>query len=274
MRTLLRWLGVALLLDGLLSALLGKSYVRLWRSAPGPLGALSRGMLGWPFWAVRLGGVAEAVLGLRVLAAAPLQVRQLYHYFAPIYDASSFTWRERLYPEAHAAFDRALAAYLPPGGRVLDLGCGTAANLERILALGLPYGSYTGVDLTPEMLAVARQKFGHLSKVSFRQLDLLSDPLPEGEYDLIISTWVFSHLTDPRRVVETGLERLKPGGHMVLLFLSRPQEWPYPLQLAEKCFLQVGAARPVAEDVWRSFPGRESVQQFGGGELTMMVLRK
>lgn len=75
-------------------------------------------------------------------------------------------------------------------------------------------------------------------------------------------------------MVEKGLERLKPGDHMVLLFLSQAREWPSPLQLLGKYFLQIIAARSVPEEVWRAFPGQESVQQFSSGELTMMVLRK
>jgi SAM-dependent methyltransferase len=75
----------------------------------------------------------------------------------------------------------------PASLRRRSLGCGTAANLERLIALDLPFESYTGVDLSEAMVNRARAKFAHLPNVHFQQLDLLTDPLPMGPFDLVVS---------------------------------------------------------------------------------------
>lgn len=165
-----------------------------------------------------------------------------------------------------------MAEHLPPGGSVLDLGCGTGVNVARLLRLGIPFSRYVGIDLTPQMLAVARRKFGDLPNVTFQRLDLLRDPLPEGEFDLVISTWVFSHLRKRAgEVVEKAMQRLKPGGHIVLLMFSRPDSWLDPVAEA---LGRIILARPVPKDIYESFPGRVALQPLAGGLATLVVLRR
>ncbi len=154
------------------------------------------------------------------------------------------------------------------------MGCGVGANVSRLIALEIPYSSYTGVDLTPEMLHYAINRYNHLPNVSFQQLNLISDPLPEGPYDLIISTWVLEHLPHPAQVVEKAWEHLQPGGHMVLLFeaqadslLSRIINQIYPLF----------SAKLVAKSEYRNFPGEIILEKhFSGplGDLALLVLEK
>lgn len=68
------------------------------------------------------------------------------------------------------------------------------------------------------MLAQARKKFGDLSNVRLQQFDLMTSALPEGPYDLILSTWVFEQIPDPALVVANAWDRLREGGHILLLF--------------------------------------------------------
>lgn len=270
---LLRVLGLLLLVDGTLGLVLGRAYAYRWvvGHATSPYYRAVSWVAGRADWLVRLFGVAEAVLGLAVLARAPVGVRELYGVVARFYDPVSFVWRNWLYPDLHRAFDRALATYLPQGGRVLDLGCGTGANLERLLALGLPFGSYTGVDLSEDMLTRAREKFAQVTNVQFQQLDLLADPLPEGPFDLVVSTWVFSHLPEPERVVEKAWGRLRHGGQMVLLFLTETGTW---LDALIKPIARIFSARPLPEDVYRRFPGLVSRDRFGSRITALVVLQK
>lgn len=79
----------------------------------------------------------------------------------------------------------------------MDLGCGTGFNLARLQGLDLPFRTSTGVDLSADMLARARAKFAQFPNIEFRQLDLLADPLPEGPFDLVVSTNAFEHLPNP-----------------------------------------------------------------------------
>ncbi|MBI2942247.1 MAG: class I SAM-dependent methyltransferase [Chloroflexi bacterium] len=268
-----RALGALLIADGLLKLACGRRYVRLWRTAA-TIPLYSR-VVDWFLrrsgGTLRLIGVAKVALGLAALARAPLEVRELYRAVAPIYDAASFLWREWLYPDAHRALDRALTTYLPPGGHVLDLGCGTGANLERLLAQGLPFGSYVGIDLSEGMLARAGARFARVANVQLQRRNLLTDPLPAGPFDLIVSTWVFSHLPQPERVVANAWEQLRPGGHALLLFLSETGSW---LDRLRRPFWEFFHACPLPEAVYRRFPGLVSVERFGGGTATLVVLRK
>ena len=258
--TALRWvLGIGLIVDGLRRLLTGCPEVVMLRgrrrSSRSGMGRLVGGM--------ELGG------GLALLETKPLTVPQLYRIVARGYDPLSRLWRHWLIPDVQSAFDRALRAYVPAGGSVLDLGCGTGANPERLAALGLAFGSYTGVDLSPAMLAVARRKFGGLSNTSFQQIDLLSDPLPEGPFDVIVSTWVFSHLPNPDAIVTRALTRLRPGGHVILLFLADPGNWVSP---AEDLILRPFSARAVAKATYQAFPHLTQIETFAGGALALAVL--
>ena len=275
-KKLIRWIGAYFLLDGLLTLFLGWKYVRLfrWGQRKSPYRRMIEWLLDLPTWQLRGAGAAEAGLGLLVLGKAPLDVPTLYRWVASGYAAIDPGWREWFYPRAHEAFDRALASGLTQDGDVLDLGCGVGANLARLRAMRLPFGSYTGVDLTDAMLRRAKERYGDLPKVRFQQLDLMSDALPEGPYGLIVSTWVFEHLPDSARVAEKAWELLKPRGRMVLLFeaqassfLSRVIDLIYPFF----------SAHLVEENEYRRFPGQVVLEDhFSGplGDLTLLVLEK
>jgi SAM-dependent methyltransferase len=224
-----------------------------------------------PSWVARLTGGLETLVGLSLLGHAPLNAVELYHRLARFYDPAREVWRRRIAGHVHDAFDQALAHYLTPNGQILDLGCGTGAALERLLALRLPFGTYTGVDLSPDMLARARQKFGYLPNVHFEQRDLISEPLPNGPFDLILSTWVLHLLRDPSDVVAKAEAQLRPGGHVILLLVSETAPWLTSLeQLALKPF----GARPVPRRVYQRFPGLVSVDTSYGGALVLAVLEK
>jgi SAM-dependent methyltransferase len=178
------------------------------------------------------------------------------------------------HPEAFATFDEALRDRLPEGGRVLDLGCGTGPNLARLLSLSLPYGTYTGVDLSPDMLGRARAKFGQLPNVEFRQLDLLADPLPEGPFDLVVSTNVFEHLPDAKGVAGKAVARLRPGGTALLMFLV---DAGLGHNLAMQALFRWLSAQSLTEAEYRHFPGLRSEQRFtgrNGGVNVLLELRR
>lgn len=220
----------------------------------GPTGVVSRPT------ALLLGGV-EMGLGLALLQQAPVEPETLYAVAAPVYDALAPLWRDWLYRDPLRAFDAAIAEALPPGADVLDLGCGTGAVLQRLLALDRRLGSYTGVDLSAAMLARARAKFGRLTYARFAQVDLRVDPLPDGPFDRIVSAWALEHLPEPRRLVEAARARLRPGGRLVLFFEldgAGPRAW------AMRTVWRFFAARLIHEDEARAWPGLVSLRRFRG----------
>ncbi len=110
--------------------------------------------------------------------------------------------------------ERALGSLLPDltGLEVLDLGCGTGRGLA--LAAGRNAGSLTGVDRSHEMLAVAGRKLGRRAKLICA--DATRVPLPDGSADVIIASFLASHIQDlPAFALEVH-RLLRSGGHLFL----------------------------------------------------------
>jgi SAM-dependent methyltransferase len=202
----------------------------------------------WQLW-----GKAVAVLNKMFLDGSTF-----YRLIAPGYATIYQAVRERIYPQAYETFHGAISSCLVPDGEVLDLGCGVGANLTCLKTLQLPLGSYTGVDLTDAMLQRAQERYGNLPNVSFKQLDLMTDPLPEGPYDLIISTWVFEHLPDPVKVADKAWEKLRPGRQMVLLIKTQARS--IVNQVTDTIYSLIGA-HCIKENEYRQFPGQVMVEE-------------
>jgi len=89
--------------------------------------------------------------------------------------------------------------------RALELGVGTGETARRVLALH-PEATWTAIDANEAMLGRARET---LLDADLR-LSRLEDPLPEGPFDLVVSTLVVHHLDGPgkqdlfRRVFDVG----------------------------------------------------------------------
>lgn len=210
-------------------------------------------------------GIAEAALGLALLDRVPIEPATLYRTVAPVYDSLSKIWRDWLYRGPLVALDAAVVSALPGGGDVLDLGCGTGAVLERLLALQIRFHTYTGVDLSPEMLARARAKLSGMPGVRFEQLDICVGRLPEGPFDLVVSAWALEHLPLPGPAVAAARARLGPGGRVVLLFEvdgRGPRAWV--LRRLWRFF----AVTLVGEEDARTWPGLVSLRRLHGlGDL-------
>ena len=102
--------------------------------------------------------------------------------------------------------------------RVLDLGAGTGL-LSAEIARRFPRAGITLVDLSVEMLRVARRRFAQLpGRFEFRVMDFARKELPAG-YDLVASAFSVHHLTDgdKRELFEKVHGALVPGGVFVNL---------------------------------------------------------
>jgi ubiquinone/menaquinone biosynthesis C-methylase UbiE len=107
---------------------------------------------------------------------------------------------------------------LQPGETVLDLGSG--GGLDCFLAARQvgPTGYVIGVDMTPEMLTLARataERMG-IENVSFRQGYIEQIPVEDGVVDVIISNCVINLTPDKRRVLSEMKRVLKPGGRIAI----------------------------------------------------------
>lgn len=113
--------------------------------------------------------------------------------------------------------------YAKPGGRVLDIGCGTGFLLERLAGRGF---SGVGIDLSPESVEHARRRLAEIGAAD-RLTAIVGSAYepPAGPYDLIALTDVLEHLEDPRACLAALRAQLAPGG---LLVISTPNRRSLP----------------------------------------------
>lgn len=196
------------------------------------------------------------------------RIRRLYRHLAPVYASLRPIWTAVLGRSAEDYLEtKVLPAILTPTTSVLDLGCGPAINLARLQRLGLPFARYVGIDLSPHMLTA----WSGASATAFVLGDAGQLPFAAGSFDLILSTWLFSHLPNPGAIVREALRTLHPGGWLVVECFVQPSGalrwWLRPV---EKAFFM----RCVSPDEFRTWPGQVEVKFFAGGCNTVVRLHK
>jgi ubiquinone/menaquinone biosynthesis C-methylase UbiE len=98
---------------------------------------------------------------------------------------------------------------------VLDVGTGTGVLVPHLLRAIGPAGKVVAVDLSPEMLALARQK-GFPGNVDFLQADVHRIPLPDAAFDRVICNAAFPHFADRARSLGEMIRVLRSGGTLAI----------------------------------------------------------
>ena len=109
-------------------------------------------------------------------------------------------------------------AQLQPGETVLDLGSGGGIDVLLSARRVAPDGKAYGLDMTDEMLALARdnQRKAKIKNVEFLKGEIENIPLPDNSVDVVISNCVINLSADKDRVLSEAFRVLKPGGRFAV----------------------------------------------------------
>jgi len=139
-------------------------------------------------------------------------------------------------------------AQLKAGDTVLDLGSGGGIDVLLSAKRVGPTGKVYGLDMTDEMLALARenQQRAGATNVEFLKGDIEHIPLPDASVDVIISNCVINLAADKRRVLAEAFRVLKPGGRFAVSDVVIRGE--VPAELRRSMELWVGCVAGALEE--------------------------
>src|SRR6184192_295205 len=139
-------------------------------------------------------------------------------------------------------------AELKPGETILDLGSGGGIDVLLSARRVGPTGKAFGLDMTDEMLALARenQKETGLTNVEFLKGEIENIPLPDCSVDVIISNCVINLSADKDKVLREAFRVLKPGGRFAVSdVVTRGAMLP---EIRERVLLWVGCIAGALEE--------------------------
>jgi arsenite methyltransferase len=137
---------------------------------------------------------------------------------------------------------------LKPGEIVLDLGAGGGIDVLLSAARVGPTGKAYGLDMTDDMLALARenQRQAGVENVEFLKGEIESIPLPEESVDVVISNCVINLSADKGQVLREAFRVLKPGGRLAVSDVVVRGE--VDAQVRESMLLWVGCIAGAMEE--------------------------
>jgi SAM-dependent methyltransferase len=156
-------------------------------------------------------------------------------------------------------------AELKPGETVLDLGSGGGIDVLLSARRVGPAGKAYGLDMTDDMLALARenQRKAGVENVEFLKGEIESIPLPDNSIDVIISNCVINLSADKDRVLREAYRVLKPGGRFAVSDVVVTGE--VPAAVRRNVELWIGCIAGALRDT--DYTGKLAAAGFAGIEI-------
>jgi demethylmenaquinone methyltransferase / 2-methoxy-6-polyprenyl-1,4-benzoquinol methylase len=178
---------------------------------------------------------------------------------------------------------RFLVSQLPRGGHVLDVATGTGLVAALLLQRG---SAVTGVDQSPEMLAVARRRFGDSVELINASAEVL--PLNSQSFDHLTFTYLLRYVPDPGATLAELARVVRPGGVVASLEFGVP---PAPIRPLWNTYVRVvlpGAGRllrngwrevgdflgPSIRDFWERYPLEHQLDWWHAAGLRDVEVRR
>jgi ubiquinone/menaquinone biosynthesis C-methylase UbiE len=196
--------------------------------------------------------------------------RTQYAKEAPKYDSEADSTERWLFGAKHRGWACSRAT-----GDTLEVAIGTGLNLPNYR----PGVHLTGIDLTPEMLALARKRAADLRlPVMLCEGDAQALPFPDGTFDTVVSTYAMCSVPDEHLAVLEMKRVLKAGGRLILVDHVRssiaPIYWIQRLmELAPSRSERELTRRPIEHVVSAGFTIEET-DRFRAGIVERLVARK
>jgi SAM-dependent methyltransferase len=115
------------------------------------------------------------------------------------------------------------AARIRPGQRVLDVACGTGVLAREVASRVGPSGHVVGIDPSPGMISVARQR---AATIEWREGVAERLPFPDQSFDAVVSQFGLMFFTDPNNALREMLRVLAPGGQLAIAVWDAVESMP------------------------------------------------
>jgi SAM-dependent methyltransferase len=157
-------------------------------------------------------------------------------------------------------------ANLRPGEVVVDLGSGGGLDVFLAAQKVGPTGKAIGIDMTPEMIALANKNAANsgIQKVEFHLASIDKLPLRDSSVDVVISNCVINLAPDKQAVFREIARVLKPGGRLAVSDIAL--KMPLPAEIAKDVMAYVGCiAGAISIDDFR-----HKLEAAGMGDVTIV----
>ena len=103
-----------------------------------------------------------------------------------------------------------------PGRAVLETSCGTGVATEALARAAGPDRTIVATDVSEPMLAIARERRGHLANVRFERADAVELPFEDASFDAVVSQFGLMFFPDKLQALREARRVLRPGGRLLL----------------------------------------------------------